>query len=321
MKAKKVLITGGAGFIGSNLAVRLHELGNEVTILDNKDQIPSNVKNKQIEIINGTVTDMNLLKTLLPKYDLIFHLAAMLGVRTTVTKPVELVENNFIGTLNVLKVALESKIKVVFASTSEVYGKGIPPFDEEMGGVYGPTTKLRWSYALSKSLEECLCLGYARKGLPITIVRYFNIYGPFAKEGPYAGVIPRFISAALLGNDIQVYGDGSQSRCFTYVTDAVEATILAGNNDQNLNQEIINIGSTNLIQIKDLALKIKKLTGSTSRIVNVPFHKAYPDGFEEIPNRIPNIDKSNKLLNYSSIVPLNKGLKETILWTKTERGI
>lgn len=321
MKNKKILITGGAGFIGSHLAAKLQESGNEVTVLDNltNGKIPPILDTNKIHFINDSTANFDLLQTIIPQHDIIFHLAAILGVRTTITHPVEMIQNNFIGTSNVLKIATDSKKKVVFASTSEVYGKAMPTFSEDMGSVYGPTTNLRWSYAIGKSLEECMCLGYGKKGLPVTIVRYFNVFGPYAKDGAYGGVIPRFISAALSGNDITVYGDGTQTRCFTYISDAVKMTILAGEKD--LNQEIINIGSENIIQIKNLALKIKQLTNSSSQITYIPFEKAYPDGFEEIPYRIPNITKSKELLHYSPVVSIHEGLKETIRITIAERGV
>lgn len=317
MKNKKVLITGGAGFIGSHLAKRLAHLENEVTILDCTLPIKRGLDKTNIRFVQGSVTNIEVLRSLIPKQDIVFHLAARLGVRTTVTEPVEMIENNFFGTANVLKIALETGTKVVFASTSEVYGKGTPPFDEEMGGVYGPSSRIRWSYAIGKSLEECMCLGYGMKGLPVTIVRYFNIYGPYAKDGAYGGVVPRFVHAALTGDKLLVYGDGSQIRCFTYVSDAVDATIRAGETTKN--QEIFNIGSENIITIKDLANKIIDLTGSSSPIEFVPFEKAYPRGFEEIPYRIPNLDKSKRYLGYIPTVGLDDGLKETILWAMQEK--
>jgi UDP-glucose 4-epimerase len=188
-------------------------------------------------------------------------------------------------------------------------------FSEDGDRLYGPTNKLRWCYAVCKTLEETLCLGYGLQGLPVTIVRYFNIYGPRAKDGPYAGMI-RFINAALQGKPIQVYGDGTQTRCFTYVSDAVEATIKAM--DEGANSEIINIGSENEISIRDLAALIRTMTNSNSPITYVPFEKVYPIGFEEIPNRRPDTVNLKQLLSFEPTVSLIEGLTNTIQWFKRE---
>lgn len=312
-KKLRCLITGGAGFIGSHLAEELMKQGHKVTILDNlytgkhsyQKELFQNIPFLKVNILDSEMVDL-----MVANHDIIFHLAAILGVKSTMDKSIELIETNLDGTRNILKSAAKYGKKVIFASTSEVYGKGVPPFTEEGDRLYGPTNKLRWCYAISKTLEETLCLSYGRQGLPVTIVRYFNIYGPRAKEGPYAGVIPRFISAALKNEPIQIYGDGSQTRCFTYISDAVEATIRAIN--ENNNNEIINIGSQNEICINELAYLVHKLTGSNSPIVNIPFEKVFPDGFEEIPNRVPDIEKMEQLLSYKPSISLTEGLKKTI---------
>ncbi|HDR6190685.1 TPA: NAD-dependent epimerase/dehydratase family protein [Bacillus anthracis] len=317
--SKKCLITGGAGFIGSHLAEELVGRGYNVTIVDNfykgKNKYHDELM-KEIRVIPISVVDKNSIYELVNQHDVVFHLAAILGVKTTMEKSIELIETNFDGTRNILQAALKGKKKVVFASTSEVYGKAKPPFSEEGDRLYGATSKIRWSYAICKTLEETLCLGYALEGLPVTIVRYFNIYGPRAKDGPYAGVIPRFISAALQGEDILVYGDGEQTRCFTYVSDAVEATIRAM--DEKVNGEIINIGSENEKSIKEVAEVIKKLTDSSSKIVQVPFEEVYPHGFEEIPNRRPDVTKLKDLVQFQAKVTWEDGLKETIKWFREE---
>ncbi|WP_019120172.1 NAD-dependent epimerase/dehydratase family protein [Brevibacillus massiliensis] len=321
MNRKRCLVTGGAGFIGSHLAERLLDLGHEVAIVDNfyrealcdRPKLPG-----PLPLIKGSTADKQLMDAIIPEFDVVFHLAAILGVKTTMTRPVEMIEANVEGTRNVLAAAYRSGCKVVFASSSEVYGKGTPPFAEENDRVYGATAKLRWIYAVAKTLEETLCLGYGDKGLPVTILRYFNIYGPRAKEGPYAGVIPRFIRAALAGNDLLVYGDGTQTRCFTYVSDAVEATARAV--DPKADQEILNVGSAHQTSIGALAVLVKRLTGSSSRIVNVPFEQVYSFGFEEIPNRFPDMRKTKRILDFSARIGLEEGLARTIDWYRARGG-
>lgn len=312
---KRCLITGGAGFIGSHLAEELVKRGYQVTIIDNfykgKSSYHMNLANS-IPIIPISVLEKDTIYELVQQHDIVFHLAAILGVRTTMEKSVELIETNFDGTRNILQAALAGKKKVIFASTSEVYGKAKLPFKEDGDRLYGATSKIRWSYALCKTLEETLSLGYALKGLPVTIVRYFNIYGPRAKDGPYAGVIPRFIRAALQGEDILVYGDGTQTRCFTYVSDAVEATIRAI--DEKVNGEIVNIGSENEKSIQEVAETIRQLTNSSSKIVYVPFEEVYRYGFEEIPNRRPDVTKLKEVLEFQPRVSWEHGLNETISW-------
>lgn len=311
----RCLITGGAGFIGSHLAEELIKRGHKVTIVDNLytgEQPHHQELFDKIPFLKVNVLDKELMDVLVYNHDVVFHLAAILGVKSTMDKSVELMETNIDGTRNILQAAAKYNRKVVFASTSEVYGKGIPPFSEDGDRLYGATSKLRWCYAVSKTLEETLCLGYGLQGLPVTVVRYFNIYGPRSKEGPYAGVIPRFICAALKEEPIPVYGDGTQTRCFTYVSDAVEATIRAMSDGAN--NEIINIGSQNEISIQELAIKIRRLTNSNSPIIKIPFETVYPFGFEEIPNRYPDTAKLQKLLSFESSVSFTDGLTKTIEW-------
>lgn len=311
----KCLVTGGAGFIGSHLAEKLMELGHQVTVLDNLSR-GKHYYSSQLTLVKGSVTDKELVDKLVAEHEVVFHLAAILGVKTTVTNPIEMVHNNYEGTWNILQAAFKTGSKVIFASTSEVYGKGRPPFAEDMDQIYGPPKKLRWSYAIGKSLEEKLCLACGEKGLPVSIVRYFNIYGPRAQEGSYGGVVPRFIGAALRGEEITVFGDGTQTRSFMYVTDAVEATIRMM--DDKTNQEIVNIGTEEAISINELAQKIKDLTNSSSPIVHLPYHRVFPKGFEEIPNRRPDVSKLKQLLNFSPTITLEEGLQRTITWYEQE---
>jgi len=317
---KRCLVTGGAGFIGSHLAERLQTLGYDVTVLDNHYSGGMDAwkrRNPQIRYVEGDMVHESLVAQLVHDHEIVFHLAAILGVKTTVTEPLRMMETNLHGTMNVLKHAAANGAKVIFASTSEVYGKGEPPFSEETDRLYGPTTKMRWSYAVEKTFEESICLAYGLRGLPVTVVRYFNVYGPRAKEGAYGGVIPRFIRAALNGEPIQVYGDGTQTRSFTYVSDAVEATIAAMR--EKANQEIVNIGSEHEISIGELAQLIQKETGTSSPIIHVPFEQVYPTGFEEIPKRLPDLTKARNLLGYAPQVGFAEGLQKTIAWYRNEQ--
>ncbi len=306
----RYLITGGNGFIGSHLARRLASLGHEITILD-KSELAADI-DPRVTWIPGDIMDESLVARLIRHHDRVFHLAALLGVRRTMMEPAAMLENNLLGTLHVLKAARMHGKKVVFASTSEAYGKASPPFREDMDLLFGPTQKLRWSYAVGKTLEEYLCLGHGKKGLPVTIVRYFNVYGPGQKSGVYGGVVAKFILAALRGDDITVYGDGSQTRSFTYVRDAVEGTISAMNREAD--QEVVNIGNRTEVSIMDLAVTIKRLAGSASPIVKIPYDKVFPTGFEDVGRRVPDMTKAEALLGFMPRVSLEDGLRETIAW-------
>lgn len=308
---KSCLITGGAGFIGLHLARRLLRDGHSVTIVDHADPEPDAMQG--MNFIRADIAQEGLLERLAPLHDCVFHLAALLGVRRTMTGTAHMIENNLIGTMKVLQAAKRTGSKVIFASTSEVYGKAEPPFREDGDIVYGTPAKLRWSYALAKSLEESLCLGYVQQGLAVTIVRYFNVYGPRQKEGLYGGVIPRFIKAALEGKEIPVYGDGTQTRSFTYVDDAVEMTVRAAF-DAGTDGQIVNIGSDREIPVLQLADLVKSISQSPSPIVYVPFEKVYPNGFEEIPRRRPSTEKIASALRFTTETPLEEGLDHTIRW-------
>lgn len=314
-RAARSLVTGGAGFIGSHLAERLIAAGHEVTSLDVR---PASAPVPGVRYVSGSVTDAALVQELVAEHDHVFHLAAMLGVKRTMDEPAEMIENNGAGTTNVLRAALRSGRKVVFASTSEVYGKARPPFREDHDVLYGPSGKLRWSYAAAKLLEEFQCLGYARQGLRVTILRYFNVYGPRQKEGPYGGVVPRFIRAALDGRDIEVYGSGKQTRAFIYAADAAEATFraLAAEADG----EVINVGTEDEVEINELARLVKEAAGSGSRIVHVPHERVYPHGFEEIPRRLPDTGKMRTLLGFRPRVDLATGLKAAVEWYRGREG-
>ncbi|MEH7380607.1 NAD-dependent epimerase/dehydratase family protein [Bacillus sp. JJ1533] len=318
----KVLVTGGAGFIGSHLVERLIENGHDVICLDDlstgKESFLNNVMNHpKFTFMNGSGLDRSLLNELIENCEVVFHLAAVLGVKNTVENPLKVIEGNIDVTRNILELAFPRKVKVIFSSTSEVYGKNhMLPFCEESNRVLGPTTTHRWCYATAKALDEHMCFAYAEKGLPVTVLRYFNTYGPRATSTQYGGVVPKFIRAALKGEPITVYGDGKQTRCFTFVDDTVKGTLLSM--DAKCNNEAFNIGSNQLISINELAEKVKELTHSNSPIVHIPYDLAYGTGYEDTLNRTPDLTKSKKILKYEHTVLLDEGLKTTIEWFKRE---
>jgi UDP-glucose 4-epimerase len=299
----KVLITGGAGFIGSHLAERHLGHGDEVHIID--DLSTGSIANIQhlkndprFHYHIDTVTNTLLMAELVDLCDLIYHLAAAVGVRLVVESPVRTIETNIRGTEIVLSLAAKKGKRVLITSTSEVYGKREHvPFREDDDLVMGSTNKGRWSYACSKAIDEFLALAYWKeKKLPIVIARLFNTVGP-RQTGRYGMVVPTFVSQALAGQDITVFGDGQQRRCFVDVKDAVEA--LAGiAAHPAATGEVYNVGSAHEITILALAARIREMTGSASRIVCIPYDEAYEEGFEDMLRRVPDITKVGKLLGW-----------------------
>jgi len=313
----KNFITGGAGFIGSHLAERLLARGDEVYVLDNLstgklENIAHLRKNPNFHFTLGSISEEHLLHPLVEKCDIVYHLAAAVGVRLIIEKPVETIETNILGTEMVLKVANQYKKKVIIASTSEIYGKTAKvPFREDDDSVYGPTTKSRWSYACSKAIDEFLALAYFHeKKLPIVILRLFNTIGP-RQTGRYGMVVPTFVQQALLNHPITVFGEGSQSRSFTYVDDVITLMILLAE-DPRAEGEVFNIGNGKEITIKDLAWKIKEMAGSSSEIIQVPYDQAYERGFEDMQRRVPDISKVVEYTGYQPQTSLTESLKKII---------
>ena len=313
----KVLITGGAGFIGSHLAEALLERGDEVYVLD--DLSTGSIDN--IEHLKGAKGFRYTIETVMnepstaeqvDRVDVVVHLAAAVGVRLIVESPVHTIETNVHGTETVLKLANKKKKRVLLASTSEVYGKSVEfPFREDSDLVMGPTNKGRWSYACSKAIDEFLALAYYKeKKLPVTVVRLFNTVGP-RQTGRYGMVIPNFVRQALAGAPITVHGDGSQRRCFTDVSDVVRALLGLIDNPGAVG-EVFNVGSQQEISILDLAKKVKAKAKSASEIVFVPYEKAYEEGFEDMQRRIPDTSKIEKLIGYRPTVSLEKILERVI---------
>ena len=313
----KALITGGAGFIGSHLAERLLALGHEVAVLDNLstgaiDNVAHLKSDPRFSYVIDSVTNEPLLAELIDRSDVVFHLAAAVGVTLIVEQPVHTIETNVHGTEVVLKHANKKKKLVFIASTSEVYGKSADiPFREAADLVLGPTTKHRWAYACSKMIDEFLALAYWKeKKLPVVIVRLFNTVGP-RQTGQYGMVLPTFVRQALAAHPLTVFGDGTQSRSFTYVGDVVEA-LVALTSEPRAVGEVFNIGNTDEISIRDLADRVKALTGSQSPIQYVPYDEAYEAGFEDMPRRVPDISKLGSLIGYQPKVGLDDIIRRVI---------
>jgi len=313
----KVLITGGAGFIGSHLAERLLARGDEVHLLD--DLSTGSIEN--IVLIKShpnltyhidTIRNYRLTAELVDTCDIVYHLAAAVGVRLIVESPVSTIETNIRGTDIVLSLAAKKRKRVVITSTSEVYGKrNRVPFSEDDDLVMGPTNKGRWSYACSKAIDEFLAIAYWKeKRVPTVIARLFNTVGP-RQTGRYGMVIPNFVQQALTGQDITVYGDGTQTRCFTHVSDVVTALIAIAEHPQAVG-EVYNIGSDHEISMLELAERIKHLTESASNIVFVPYDEAYEAGFEDMMRRVPDIAKIRALIGYNPKVDLDALLTSII---------
>ncbi len=306
----RILITGGAGFIGSHLSDSYIERGDEVFVID--DLSTGSFRNiahlKEHPRFHYTIDSVNnqpVLAELVDQCDVIFHLAAAVGVKLIVESPVRTIETNVHGTEVVLSLASKKKKKVLVASTSEVYGLSAEvPFREDGNLVMGATTKGRWSYACSKAIDEFLALAYWReKKLPTVVVRLFNTVGP-RQTGQYGMVIPTFVKQALSGQQITVYGDGKQSRCFGYVGDVVGALVELMDHEAAVGQ-VYNIGSNEEVTILELAKRVKELTKSDSEITFVPYDEAYEEGFEDMPRRVPDISKINSLVGFSPSMSLD----------------
>ena len=321
----RALITGGAGFIGSHLAEALLNAGHEVDIIDNLStgairNVGHLKSNPRFRYTIDTMTNEPLLAELIDRNDVIFHFAAAVGVKLIVEEPVHTIETNVHGTEVVLKHANKKRKKVVIASTSEVYGKSTDvPFREDADLVMGATVKHRWAYACSKAIDEFLALAYYKeRGLPVIIVRFFNTVGP-RQTGQYGMVLPSFVQQALSGAPITVFGDGTQSRSFTYVGDVVECLLKLINEPKAIGQ-VFNIGNKEEVTILKLAEIVKSLTGSASPIEFVPYDKAYEEGFEDMPRRVPDLTKVRQLVGYEPKVQLNEIITKVIDYFRTERS-
>ena len=317
----KILITGGAGFIGSHLADRLLEMGEEVFVID--DLSTGSLKNveqlqdqERFHLVVDTILNEAVMNELVFKCDQIYHMAAAVGVKLVMNRPVETLETNVKGTEMVLMMANRYKKKLLIASSSEVYGKVMDGETtllllENTDFLMGSTTKRRWAYACSKALDEFLALAYyEEKKLPVIIARLFNTVGP-RQTGQYGMVIPNFVQKALIGKPITVYGDGSQSRSFTHVADVTDALIKLMTKPEAVGQ-IFNVGNPEEVTIKELALMIKEMTGSLSEIEYIPYEKAYGPGYEDMQRRCPDITKIQNFIGFAPKTNL-KGIVQSVI--------
>jgi UDP-glucose 4-epimerase len=307
------LITGGAGFIGSRLTEMLIKREDQVVILDNFTS--GSMKNlnqvkEKVNLVEGDILDQNLVRKLVADSDQIVHLAACVGVFNIVNKPLESLKTNLQGSEIVLEAADKYRKPVLIASTSEVYGKNDKiPLNEEDDRIIGHPLKSRWSYSEAKAVDESLAYFYFLKNeLPVRIVRLFNTVGP-RQIGDYGMVVPRFVNAALKNQPLEIFGDGEQIRCFCHVDDAVRALLLVMDSDEAVGN-VFNIGNNQQISILELAKKIIEITGSRSEIVKIPYSEAYPEGFEDMQRRVPDISKIKSVLGWTPQIGLDQIIKD-----------
>jgi len=299
----KILVTGGAGFIGSHLSEKLLELGHEVFIIDNLwtgklANIQKIQNHERLHLVVDTILNESVMNELIFKSDHIYHLAAAVGVKNIMDHPVETIDVNVKGTETVLRLANRFKKKILIASTSEIYGNHVEhDLSEDDNRVMGSVKKRRWAYACSKTLDEFQALAYYdEKKLPVVITRLFNTVGP-RQTGQYGMVLPNFVQCALMGKPITVYGDGKQSRSFTHVADVVWA-LTRIMEEPAAEGDIFNVGNDHEVTIEDLARRVKEMTGSDSEIEYIPYEKAYGPGFEDMQRRCPNIAKIKNLIGF-----------------------
>ncbi len=318
----RVLITGGAGFIGSHLADSLLSR-HEIAVLDDlstgsRENIEPLLKHPSFTFHHNSIFNRDLLASLIADCDIVFHLAAAVGVKRIIEAPVETIQTNVAGTELVLRLATEHARRLVLASTSEVYGKSTQlPFREDGDLVLGATDHSRWSYACSKAIDEFLALACHRQyRLPVTIVRLFNTVGP-RQSSRYGMVLPTFVRQALLGEPITVYGSGEQSRCFTHVRDIVEGLTAIAQRDTTIG-EIYNLGSTSEISMNQLARTVLSATASSSMIVHIPYEQAYAPGFEDMQRRMPDISKAGAAFNFHPRHSLQQILADVISYQRAQ---
>jgi len=319
----KILVTGGAGFIGSHLCDYLIEQGHEVSTIDDLstgslDNIVHLQGNPRFTYVNDTILNNDRMENLIQNSDIIVHLAAAVGVKYVIENPLLSMEININGTENILKFANRYKKKALIASTSEVYGKHLhAPLKEDDNVIYGPPSTMRWSYAAAKLIDEFMAFSYHRtKKLDVVVFRCFNTIGP-RQTGLYGMVVPRFIQQALRDEPITVFGDGKQTRTFTYVHDVIKA-IYKLMECEKASGDVVNIGGTEEVSIIELAEKIKSICKSSSEIVLVPYEKAYGRDFEDMMRRVPSLEKLETLIGYSPNTPLDEILAKTIEYYRSK---
>lgn len=315
----RVLVTGGAGYIGSHLVDLLLDQGHDVTVIDNLSTGKiANIAHRleYVRFVNGSILDQPLIEREVERAHLVFHLAAAVGVRHIVDRPLEALLTNTRGTENVLEACFKYWRKVLVASTSEVYGKTSKvPMVEDDDRVLGSTKVHRWGYSTAKALDEHLTFAYAAHGLPVTVVRYFNSYGPRLDPRGYGSVVASFMGAALADRAIPIHGDGSQTRCFTYIDDTAQGTLLAGFSEA-AEGTVINLGNPTETSIRELAERICNLLGSRSELRFIPYEEYYGPGFEDTRRRVPDVTRARDLLNWRPTLDLDAGLARTLEWWK-----
>ncbi len=295
--------------------------GHEVVVLDHLssgriENVAHHLANPRFRFVNDSILKAATVDRLVEACDVVFHLAATVGVWYIVRDPLQAIVTNVDGTQNVLRAAYRHWKKVVLASSSEVYGKSTKaPLGEEDDRILGPTTVARWCYSASKAIDEHFAYAYAARGLPVVILRFFNVYGPRIHENGYGTVVARFVRQALNGHPLTVHGDGRQTRCFCYVEDTVRGILLAAAVPGTEGQ-VFNIGNSAEISIRDLALLIKGLTESSSEVVFVPYEDYYGQRFEDTPRRVPDLSRARLVLRYEPRVGLEEGLRRTIAWCR-----
>lgn len=319
----RVLITGGAGFIGSHLTERLLSLGHEIICIDNLstgcvDNIAGFRNHERYRFYCDTIFNQPLTAELVDAADVIFHLAAAVGVKRIVDFPVDTIETNIRGSEIVLELAAKKNKRTIITSTSEVYGKSTKvPFSETDDLTLGSTYNSRWAYACSKAIDEFLALAYYReRKMPVTVVRLFNTVGP-RQTGQYGMVLPTFVRQALTNSPVTVYGTGEQSRCFGHVSDIIDGFIALMNNERTFG-EIFNLGNPEEISINDLAKLIIKATGSKSSIQHIPYTEAYGPGFEDMARRVPDISKAGEWIGYKPKRKLDEIIESVIEYTRSQ---
>jgi UDP-glucose 4-epimerase len=322
----RYLITGGAGFIGSHLCEQLVHSGHHVVAIDDLSTGSlDNIRHLQplpnFQFVRETIANVQVMDRLTSQAEIVVHLAAAVGVQLIVEDPVRTISTNIMGSEVVLTTANRYGCKVLIASSSEVYGKGVEvPFKEGDDRLMGPTDHSRWAYATSKAVDEFLGLAYERQfGLPVVIMRFFNTVGP-RQSGRYGMVVPRFVRQALRGEPVTVYGDGQQSRCFADVSDVVRAVLALAEHPEAIG-EVFNIGSTEEITIQDLARRVIELTGSDSEVQYIPYDEAYAPGFEDMQRRVPAIDKISNLISYRPSSTLKTTLQRVIDYEKGQMSV
>lgn len=313
----RVLVTGGAGYIGSHLVDRLVALGHDVTVLD--DLSTGNIVNlaesqAKIRFVRNTILDERLVNKLVRRADTVFHLAAGVGVGNIVAKPLDALITNTRGAENVIEACVKHEKRLLLASTSEIYGKTSKmPMSEDDDRVLGSTTIPRWGYSTAKAIDEHLALAYAQQGLRMSVVRYFNSFGPRLDPRGYGSVVANMMRQALNNEPLTVHGDGTQTRCFTYVDDTVEGTLRVGL-DAKAEGIVFNVGNDHETTINDLAALIVEITGSRSTIRHISYEERYGKGFEDTKRRVPDVRRAADVLGFRAAIDLRSGLERTLQW-------